>query len=194
MLSIAGPLTEGDAEHCSFRRGRGGMLSIPHPVPPQGPCARAPVPSPASETTIAPGYAPAEVHYARPAKVPAPRAAARGKSPRKARKLSPGANGTQANRDGGSAACDIPRARGHVSPPAAPQLLLASGKVSIPPSPRGAAAAAAEPGQDTRLSPGKPPAPNASIPRKAITAQQITGLIKSHYAISESKSDPGAAD
>lgn len=52
----------------------------------------------------------------------------------------------------------------------------------------------AEPGRDAGLSRGKPWTPGASIPRKAITAQQITGLIKSHYAISESKSDPGAAD
>lgn len=54
--------------------------------------------------------------------------------------------------------------------------------------------AAAEPGQDAGLSCGKPQALSTSIPRKAITVQQITGLIKSHYAISESKSDLGAAD
>lgn len=61
-------------------------------------------------------------------------------------------------------------------------------------APRRGAAAAAQPGQDAALSPGQPRAPSASIPRKAITVQQITGLIKSHYAISESKSDPGAAN
>lgn len=48
--------------------------------------------------------------------------------------------------------------------------------------------------QDVWLSLGKPQTLGASIPRKAVTTQQITGLIKSHYAISESKSDPSAAD
>lgn len=54
--------------------------------------------------------------------------------------------------------------------------------------------AAVEPGQDAGLSCEKPQALSTLIPRKAITVQQITGLIKSHYAISESKSDLGAAD
>lgn len=44
------------------------------------------------------------------------------------------------------------------------------------------------------LSSGKLEMPSASILRKAITVQQITELIKSHYTISESKSDLDTAN
>lgn len=112
-------------------------------------------------------------------RVPLP-PALRGQVLRAARKMVLGANGAHASRD-------------RRSPPTVSQALGTRGSPRSA-SPRRDAAAAAEPGQDAALSPGKPRTPSASIPRKAITAQQITGLIKSHYAISESKSDPGAAN
>lgn len=48
--------------------------------------------------------------------------------------------------------------------------------------------------QGAGLSSGKLEMPSASILRKAITVQQITELIKSHYTISESKSDLDTAN